>query len=94
TKVVRHALENAASVSGLLLTTEKEELMPGREMSRISLQEILDVVRMKGETGSHRDPNWSETINALGAELDSAVAKTIADRTLSDLLDKFDEKQD
>ena len=84
------ALESA----GLLLATEKEELMPGREMSRISLQEILDVVRMKGETGSHRDPNWSETINALGAELDSAVAKTIADRTLSDLLDKFDEKQD
>ena len=82
------ALESA----GLLLATEKEELMPGREMSRISLQEILDVVRMRGETGSHRDPKWSETINALGMELDSAVAKTIADRTLSDLLDEFDEK--
>ena len=47
-----------------------------------------------GETGSHRDPNWSETINALGTELDSALAKTIAGRTLSDLLDEFDEKKD
>ncbi len=67
-------------------------MLPGREMSRIRLQEILDVVRMKGETGSHRDPNWSDTINALGADLDSAVAKTVADRTLSDLLDEFDAK--
>jgi membrane protein len=82
------ALESA----GLLLSTEKEELLPGREMARITLQEILDVVRMKGETGSHRDPNWSDTIDALGAELDAAVAKTVADRTLSDLLDEFDEK--
>jgi membrane protein len=85
---VTGALESA----GLLLSTEKEDLLPGREMSRIRLQEILDVVRMKGETGSHRDPNWSDTINALGADLDSAVAKTVADRTLSDLLDEFDAK--
>ena len=59
---VTGALESA----GLLLSTEKEDLLPGREMSRIRLQEILDVVRMKGETGSHRDPNWSDTIDALG----------------------------
>ena len=85
---VTSALESA----GLLLATEKEELLPGREMARISLQEILDVVRMKGETGSHRDPNWSENINALGTELDSAVAKTVAERTLSDLLDELDEE--
>ena len=84
------ALESA----GLLLSTEHEKLLPGREMSRIRLQEILDVVRMKGETGSHRDPNWSDTINALGADLDSAVANTVADRTLSDLLDEFDQKTD
>jgi len=87
---VAGALESA----GLLLSTEKEELLPGREMSRITLQEILDVVRVKGETGSHEDPNWSETVDALGTDLDNAVAKTVADRTLSDLLDEFDEKQD
>ena len=63
-------------------------------MSRITLQEILDVVRVKGETGSHREPQWSESIDALGTELDSAVAKTVADRTLSDLLDEFDAKKD
>ena len=87
---VAGALESA----GLLLSTENEELLPGREMSRITLQEILDVVRVKGETGSHREPQWSESIDALGTELDSAVAKTVADRTLSDLLDEFDAIKD
>jgi membrane protein len=85
---VTGALESA----GLLTSTEKEELLPGREMARISLKEILDVVRIKGETGSHRDPHWSETIDALGTELDFAAEKTVADRTLSDLLDEFDER--
>jgi membrane protein len=83
---IAQALESA----GLLLTTEKEELLPGREMSRITLREILDVVRVKGETGSHRDPNWSDTIEALGSELDSAVATIVADRTLSELLDEYE----
>jgi DNA-binding IscR family transcriptional regulator len=87
---VAGALESA----GLLLSTEKEELLPGREMARISLKEILDVVRTKGETGSHQDPHWSSTIDTLGTVLDSAIAKTVADRTLSDLLDEFDEKND
>jgi membrane protein len=87
---VTGALESA----GLLLSTEKEDLLPGREMSRMRLQEILDVVRMKGETGSHRDPNWSTTISALGTQLDSAVANTVGDRTLADLLDEFDQKQE
>lgn len=87
---VTGALESA----GLLLSTEKEELLPGREMSRIKLQEILDVVRAKGETGSLRDPNWSEIIDALGTDLDAAVAKTVGDRTLSDLLDDFDQEKD
>jgi len=85
-------VSGALEAAGLLLSTEKEELLPGREMSRITLHEILDVVRVKGEIGSHEDPNWSETVDALGTDLDNAVAKTVADRTLSDLLDELDEK--
>jgi len=78
------ALEDA----GLILPTENENLLPGREMSRIKLREMLDVVRVRGETGSHRDPKWSSGIDALGAALDSAVADVIGDRSLSDLLDE------
>ncbi len=74
--------------SGLLATNEKEELLPGREMSRIKLTDILNVVRREGETGSHRDPRWNSAIDTLGSALDAAVEQTLADQTLSDLLDK------
>lgn len=73
--------------AGLLQTTENEDLVPGREMSRIGLADILDVVRVEGETGSHRDPRWSGAIDALGDSLDDAISGVIADRTLADLLD-------
>ncbi len=74
--------------SGLLTLTEGEELQPGREMARISLGDILDVVRVEGETGSHRDPQWATEIEDLGAKLDAALASTIGEQTLSDFLDE------
>jgi len=80
---VTNALESAA----LLITTENEELLPGREMARIPLNDILAVVRTQGETGSYRDPAWTAEIDALGDELDGAVARVSAEKTLSDLLD-------
>ena len=80
---VADALEGAA----LLITTENEELLPGREMARIPLNDILAVVRTQGETGSFRDPAWTAEIDALGAEMDSALARVSAEKTLSDLLD-------
>lgn len=78
--------------NGLLTTNEKEELLPGREMSRITLSDILAVVRHDGETGSHRDPKWNSVIENLGKKLDEAVAGTVSDKTLSDIIDES-EKQ-
>jgi membrane protein len=43
----------------ILTTTENEILVPGKEMSRIKLVDVLAVVRLDGETGSYRDPNWA-----------------------------------
>lgn len=74
--------------SGLLTTNDNEDFLPGREMSRITLINILSVVRHEGETGSHRDPRWDSAIDALGGALDAAVERTLADQTLSDLLDE------
>lgn len=76
--------------SGLLTVTESEELQPGREMARIRLDDILSVVRIEGETGSHHDPIWAPEIDALGGRLDKAVSTTLAGQTLSDLLDTAD----
>ncbi len=78
---------SSLETAGLLITTENEELLPGREMSRIQLNDILAVVRSQGETGSYRDPVWSAEIDALGDEIDGALARVSADKTLSDLLD-------
>jgi membrane protein len=72
----------------LLTTTDAEELLPGREMSRMKLTDILGVVREHGETGSYRDPKWEKAILSLGEQLDQSVADAIGDRTLADLLDK------
>ncbi len=87
---VIHALES----SGLLMSTEKEELLPGREMARIKLKDILDVVRAKGETGSLREPTWSDTVDELCKNLDTAVDQTVTERTLSDLLDEYEQKSE
>jgi len=75
-------------LNGLLTLSEKEALQPGREMTRIKLNDILSVVREQGETGSHRDPKWASAVDALGTRLDEASANTAGDRTLADLLDE------
>jgi membrane protein len=77
----------ALEAGGLLAATEKEFLLPGKDMAAIRLQDILSVVREQGETGSYRDPKWSGEIEAFGKTLDDAVLSTVGDRTLSDLLD-------
>ncbi len=77
----------ALEEGGLLAATEKEFLLPGKDMAAISLRDILSVVREQGETGSYRDPEWSGEIEKFGKSLDDAVLSTVGDRTLSDLLD-------
>jgi len=72
----------------LLTTTDAEELIPGREMSRMKLVDILAVVRQRGETGSYRDPKWEKPIVGLGKQLDQSIADAVGEQTLSDLLDK------
>jgi len=72
----------------LLTSTETEELLPGREMSRMRLVDILAVVREHGETGSYRDPKWEKAILGLGNQLDASIADTVGDQTLAGLLDK------
>ncbi len=76
--------------SGLIKSNEKEDLFPGREMARISLSEILGVVRESGETGSHRDPRWNNSIAEIGERIDAAVDKTVSGTSLSDLLDEVE----
>jgi len=77
----------ALEEGGLLAATEKEDLLPGRDVSTIRLDDILSVVRVHGETGSYRDPEWSAEVEAVGQELDDAVLKAVGERPLTELLD-------
>jgi hypothetical protein len=86
--LIASALEKA----GLLAVTESEALVPGQEMSRIRLQEILDVVRAQGEPGYQQSPSWGPEIDLLGGRLDAAVHSVVADKSLADLLDEIEDK--
>jgi len=78
---------------GLLTSNEKDQLLPGREISRIRLADILAIVRHEGETGSHNAPNWSKTIDALGGSIDESVSDTLGSKTLAELLDEEEARQ-
>lgn len=73
--------------AGLLITTDKEELIPGRELTRIELRDILNVVRGIGETGSDTPPVWDDGIDGIGSQLDAALDSIVQQQTLADLLD-------
>jgi membrane protein len=80
----------ALADKGLLTTLENDDLLPGREMSRITLNDILEVVRIDGETGSYRDPRWAGAIESIGKTIDAAVESTLGDKSLSNLLDEIE----
>jgi membrane protein len=83
---------NRLEQAGLLLSTDREGMVPGRDMARIRLSDILEVVRKRGETGSYRGPRWLPGIAALAHELDDAVNGVVGERTLADLVDELSHK--
>jgi len=78
--------------NGLLTNNEKEQLLPGKELSRIRLADIVAVVRHEGETGSHKTPQWSGAINAIGESIDVSVGETLGEKTLAELLDDYEDR--
>ena len=81
---------SALEDNGLLTSNEKQELLPGRDMSRIELRDIIAIVRHEGETGSHRTPKWDDAVDQLGRRLDRAVNDLLQHDTLADLVDAGD----
>ena len=64
-------------------------LVPGREVSRIRLQDILDMVRTRGKSGFDRDPSWGREVSVLGRQLNEAVNAVVAEESLADFLDRI-----
>ena len=78
-------------LGGLLMSSDKERLLPGREVARVFLDDILAVVRAHGETGSSQEPKWAPEVDALARKLENAITETTAHSTLSDLIDSFED---
>lgn len=73
--------------AGLLRTTADDALLPGRELSRITLSAILAAVRDGGDTGSLLPPAWSPPVAAVAGRLKAALDRQMGDETLGDLLE-------
>ncbi|HEV7714107.1 MAG TPA: YihY/virulence factor BrkB family protein [Steroidobacteraceae bacterium] len=81
-------LGNALEKAGLLIVTEDDEFVPARDISRIGVQEILEVAR--SQRSGHFAPRELKiaAIDKLTASLDAAWHECCAGRTLRDLIEE------
>jgi membrane protein len=81
--IVIHALESA----GLLIATEEETWMPGRDTAEITLADIADAARkyQGGEPRVH--PRGTRIADEVAAEIDAAIRERFKGKTLRDLVE-------
>jgi membrane protein len=78
---------------GLLIATEDDEFVPGRDVSRITVQEILDVARNQRSGHSAGRALHIPSVDRLSENLEKAWRDCCAGRTLRDLLDETTEQK-
>jgi len=78
----------ALEKSGLLIVTEDDEFVPGRDVSRITVQEILNVARNQRSGHSPARSLQIPSVDRLNENLEKAWRDCCANRTLRDLLDE------
>jgi len=79
--------------AGLLIVTEDDEFVPGRDISRINLQEILEVARNQRSGHSAARGTAIPSVDRLSEKLEKAWRDCCAGRTLRDLLDETPQEQ-
>ena len=79
--------------AGLLIVTEDDEFVPGRDISRINVQEILEVARNQRSGHSAARGLQIAAVDRLSEKLEKAWRDCCADRTLRDLLDETPQEQ-
>src|SRR6185503_19977516 len=90
-RVPRNLLDPVATAlmnAGLLSRTSENRLIPGRDLRRIELAEILAAVRSSEHDLHHEtDDVWDPTVDAVAHSIDDAIRKSLAGRTVADLVD-------
>ena len=74
--------------AGLISATRDEALVPGRDLARITLADILAAVRGGCETGALVQPTWSPPVAEMAGRVEAAIAGLTAGTTLSAFLDQ------
>jgi membrane protein len=70
---------------GLLIATEKEHLLPGKDIARIELTEILDAVRSAEPGRAVAAARATPVVDALMTRVENTVRSDLAGQTLKDL---------
>jgi membrane protein len=84
---------SALEKAGLLIVTEDDEFVPGRDISRIHVQEILGVARNQRSGHSAARGLQIPSVDRLSENLEKAWRECCGGRTLRDLLDETPEVQ-
>jgi len=79
--------------AGLLIVSEDDEFVPGRDVGRISVQEILDVARNQRSGHSVQRGVDIPAVDRLSQRLDEALRQCCGGRTLRDLIDEPEQGQ-
>lgn len=81
-------IASALERSGLLLVSENDEFVPGRDIGKIGVHEILEVAR--NQRSGHFAPKTVQmpAVDRLSARLDEAWRECCASRTLRDLVEE------
>jgi membrane protein len=79
---------------GLLTANEDECLLPGREVARMTIEDVLAVVRAPELSVVRRPPRWDGEVTGIAKEIDVAISRAIGTRTLSDVLDAVEDREE
>lgn len=74
--------------AGLISAIQDETLVPGRDLSHITLGDVLAAVRGGCETSGLVQPAWSGPVNEVAGSVDTAIAGVTAGTTLCEFLDR------
>jgi DNA-binding IscR family transcriptional regulator len=79
--------------AGLISATQEEALVPGRDLSRITLADVLAAVRGGCATGELVQPTWSGPVDDVAGRVEAAITGLTTGTTLSDFLDQAERRQ-
>ena len=71
----------------------EEALVPGRDLSRITLADVLAAVRGGCATGELVQPTWSGPVDDVAGRVEAAIAELTTGTTLSDFLGQAERRR-